>query len=71
MNLSLARLADVGAINRRMLAAELEAHRLRELLLSLKTGDCWCGMGIGNPNYRDHADSCKAVQAVFSAGRRK
>ena len=29
--------------------------------------NCWCGVAIGNPNYRDHSPQCKQAQAAYAA----
>jgi len=48
------------------------AHLLLDVLLALKHqnyagGDCWCGVGIGNPMLKDHTTLCKMAQAVVEA----
>ena len=35
---------------------------LSEIFQSLKRGDCWCEMGIGNPMYTEHSKGCQMVQ---------
>lgn len=35
--------------------------RLLSIIASLKTGSCWCSMGIGNPMVKSHTDACKAA----------
>ncbi len=40
---------------------------LYELLRDLRMGDCWCGVGIDNPNYGGkHSPQCVRAQVVFS-----
>ena len=38
---------------------------LVSLLIQLRTGDCWCGKGIGNPNYSDHSKVCKDARVLL------
>ncbi len=47
-----------------MLAAEIF---WREIVICLKTGFCWCPVGIGNPMYRDHTETCKRIQEAMGA----
>jgi hypothetical protein len=37
------------------------AGRLLGIIASLKTGSCWCQMGIGNPMVDSHSEACKAA----------
>ena len=37
-----------------------------KVLKGLQRGGCFCEMGIGNPNFRDHTPQCKAAQAVIA-----
>lgn len=39
--------------------------RLLSIIEKLKTGSCWCGLGIGNPMLSSHSENCKrAAEAV-------
>lgn len=40
---------------------------LLTIIAALKTGDCWCEMGIGNPMVRQHSSVCQSVQALLSS----
>ena len=43
-----------------------ENEKLREALLQLKHGDCWCEVGIGNPMYTNHSAACLEVQQIIT-----
>ena len=40
--------------------------RLIGWLLRLKTGSCWCPVGIGNPMYTSHSALCDEIRAFVS-----
>lgn len=46
------------------LLKETHAKYQRTIKL-LKTGDCWCGIGIGDPRIRDHSEGCKLAQELI------
>lgn len=61
---------QVGRIESAFQAAGQECVRnLMVALIELKRGDCWCEMGIGNPNCRDHSRACKNARAVLLEAR--
>lgn len=43
---------------------------LIELLHGIKTGDCWCPKGIGNPMMKSHTVGCLAARDVYNKCRR-
>jgi len=51
-----------------IMASELDTAR--DLISALKSGDCWCPMGIGDPRYSDHTDTCKKIQEKIDASPR-
>lgn len=54
----------------RVRTAEAETGRLREALLNLKRGACWCEVGIGNPMVRGvHSNACQRALDVVGASR--
>ena len=38
---------------------------LNDFIMDLKIGNCWCEVGIGNPNYKDHSAICKKLQDLY------
>jgi hypothetical protein len=40
---------------------------LAEALRGLKTGGCYCDMGIGDPRFSDHDAACKKARAALAA----
>lgn len=42
-----------------VLEKDKEIERLKT---SLKRGDCYCEVGIGNPMFRDHTNICKEIR---------
>lgn len=39
---------------------------LTDVLKELKTGDCWCQVGIGNPMITEHSKACLKLQKIFN-----
>jgi len=39
----------------------VELARLHGWVMALRTGDCWCQMGIDNPMARGHSDLCADI----------
>ena len=39
---------------------------LADVLEDLKTGDCWCQAGIGNPMITEHSKACLKLQKIFN-----
>ena len=52
----------------RQLIEELASRlaKVETAMFGLKKGDCWCGMGIGNPMITNHTPSCVVAQGVTS-----
>lgn len=46
---------------------ELEKERvtLRNALLAIQRGDCFCEVAIGNPMMKDHSEACKLAKAAL------
>lgn len=60
----------IALLYQRVRAAEAERDRLREALLNLKRGACWCEVGIGNPMVRGvHSNACQRALDVVGASR--
>lgn len=61
---------DLRVLCQRVRTAEAETARLREALLNLKRGECWCEVGIGNPMVRGvHSNACQKALDVLGASR--
>ena len=45
------------------------APDLLAALEGIQHGDCWCGMGIGNPMFSGHSNACLAVSAAIAKAR--
>lgn len=41
------------------------AMHLEQLLRALKTGDCWCGVGVGVPYMPGHSAVCQEVKGIL------
>ncbi len=39
---------------------------LADVLKELKTDDCWCQVGIGNPMITEHSKACLKLQKIFN-----
>lgn len=39
--------------------------QLERALRLLKTGDCWCEMGIDHPMWKDHSEGCKLTRRLL------
>lgn len=39
---------------------------LTDVLKELKTGDCWCQVGISNPMITEHSKACLKLQKIFN-----
>lgn len=46
-----------------------EVRPLVAALEGVKTGSCWCGVGIGNPMYRKHSSHCEAARAALKQAK--
>lgn len=47
-----------------------ELERCLNVIEGLRRGTCWCGMGIGDPNYTRHTIVCMgAVELLERNGR--
>jgi len=42
-----------------------ELAQAKTLLRALKTGSCWCGVGIGNPMLKEHSEVCQKVREIY------
>lgn len=40
----------------------------RDYVLRLRRGNCWCEMGIGNPNMTQHNEICREITAAIARG---
>lgn len=40
----------------------------RDILPRLKRGDCWCEVGVGNPNAKNHSQGCILAQVAMAVG---
>ena len=61
---------DYSNCRRTRAEAEAETARLREALVNLKRGACWCEVGIGNPMVRGvHSNACQRALDVVGASR--
>lgn len=49
--------------------ARADCVKLRQILLGLKRGSCWCEAGIGNPIATKHSAACVSAMAFFADRR--
>lgn len=43
-----------------------EIEEMMSIFEDLKTGDCWCQVGIGNPMITEHSKACLKLQKIFN-----
>jgi len=56
---------DIGEILEEVEHLKEELTFLRRLTFSLKRGDCWCEIGIGDPRLSSHSVYCSRLSSYF------
>lgn len=56
--------ALVAEVRRLRAESDDQRRRIRDILLQLRRGDCWCAVGIGNPMMATHSSACVSARAI-------
>lgn len=60
---------SVSALHAQQVSAEARVGDLQRIVRNLKTGSCWCLMGIGNPMVKEHSQTCDDAAAAVGGKR--